>query len=99
MLRNLTRTADSGGSNHVPRPRFGFVMVTAWLFLLALLPMNEPLMYVISAERSREKSQEKESRRKSGKKLRGEKKFDEGKIVHKICRHLLGSVRQRDGHF
>ena len=56
-------------------------------------------MYVISAERSREKSQEKESRRKLGTKLRGEKKFDEGKIVHKICRHLLGSVRQRDGHF
>ena len=74
-------------------------MVTAWLCLLALLPINEPLMYVISAERSREKSQEKESRRKSGKKLRGEKKFDEGKIVHKICRHLLGSVRQRGGHF
>ena len=60
---------------------------------------NEPLMYVISAERSREKSQEKESRKKSGKKLRGEKKFEKGKIAHKIFRHLLGSVRQRDGHF
>ena len=56
-------------------------------------------MYVISAERRRERSQEKESRKKSGKKLRGEKKFEKGKIAHKIFRHLLGSVRQRDGHF
>ena len=55
LLRNLTRTADSGGSNHVPRPRFGFeIMAAAWPCLLALLPMNEPVMYVISAERSRE---------------------------------------------
>ena len=41
-------------------------------------------MYVISAERSREKSQEKESRKKSGKKLRGEKNLRKEKLRTKF---------------
>ena len=48
----------------------------------ALLPMNEALMYVISGEKSREKSRDKN--------LKARKKVEKGESEHKICMALPG---------